>query len=377
MMRELRAVRRNRLQWHERAAPDLQGPEDVLVRPFVAARCDIDLGLIRGIAASRFRLGRWLGLLDPDATHVFGPRPFAPPFPLGHECVAEVLACGEAVRSFRPGDQVVVPFQISCGTCGSCGQALTGHCQSVPPFSMYGGVGGKNDGWGGALSDCLRVPHGEAMLVAVPSGVDPLAIASASDNLPDAWRAVSPGLTEKPGARVLVIGGAAKSIGLYAAGIAVALGAEQVDYFDRSRERLQIAERLGARACQGSYARTTNMGEYPIVVDASNDERGLAQALRATAAGGLCTSVGIFPRKRTGIPMMRMYSHALTLRNGVSSARPNIPPLLELIASGRLRPERVTTVSAAWDEAHEAFLEDAVKVIVAREPVLSNARRMM
>jgi alcohol dehydrogenase len=371
-MQTLTLIGKNRLEWREVEAPRLQSPQDILVRPFAAARCDADIGLIRGGAARGFRLGRLLGLLDPDVPHLFGRRPYQTPFPIGHECIAEVLECGEAVRDFKRGDRVVVPFQISCGNCLTCGIGQTAQCASVPAFSMYGGVGGKNDGWGGALSDSLRIPYGDAMLVRVPEGIDPEAIASASDNLPDAWRTVAPGLTEKPHARVLVVGGSIKSIGLYAAAIAVALGAERVDYLDRNKGRLALAAKVGAHPVEGTFVNRKALGPlYPIVVDATNDERGLRLALRSTSAGGLCTSVGVFPRKATGLPMLRMYSHSLTLRSGVSSARTHIPAILELVRTGKLRPELLTTLRASWAEAHEAMLEDSVKVVVKRDPLFN------
>ena len=68
------------------------------------------------------------------------------------------------------------------------------------------------------------------MLVAVPDGVSSAAIASMSDNIPDACRTVAPHLRELPGAEVLVVGGG--SVGLYAVGIARALGAGAVRYLD-------------------------------------------------------------------------------------------------------------------------------------------------
>jgi NADPH:quinone reductase-like Zn-dependent oxidoreductase len=69
------------------------------------------------------------------------------------------------------------------------------------------------------VSDLLRVPFAEHMLVPVPNGVPPARAAAASDNLADAWRAVVGPLRERPGGRVLVLGGGAKNIGLYAAGL--------------------------------------------------------------------------------------------------------------------------------------------------------------
>ena len=108
-------------------------------------------------------------------------------------------------------------------------------------FSAYG-FGSAMGPWGGAVSDQLLVPFADAMLVPVPMGLEPISIASASDNIPDGYRTVAPHLRRWPGAPVLIVGGAARSIGLYAAGVAVAMGSSQVDYMDHDRERLKIAE---------------------------------------------------------------------------------------------------------------------------------------
>ncbi len=54
---------------------------------------------------------------DLDAMIVAGASPFPAPFALGHEGVAEVLDVGDGVETIKPGDRVLVPFQISCGTC--------------------------------------------------------------------------------------------------------------------------------------------------------------------------------------------------------------------------------------------------------------------
>ena len=45
------------------------------------------------------------------------------------------------------------------------------------------------------------VPHAAAMLVPAPAGLDPIAIASAADNVADGYRAVAPHLSDRPTAR--------------------------------------------------------------------------------------------------------------------------------------------------------------------------------
>ena len=108
---------------------------------------------------------------DLDHSMVLGDAPIPRPIAMGHEFVAEVIEVGEDVTT-PVGARVVVPFQISCGACEPCLRGRTGDCVTVAPLSTYGF---------GAFG---------------------------SDN------------------------GGARSIALYAAGIAVALGSEQVDYVD-------------------------------------------------------------------------------------------------------------------------------------------------
>jgi alcohol dehydrogenase len=108
-------------------------------------------------------------------------------------------------------------------------------------------------------------------------------------------------------------------------------------------------------------------GDYPIVVDASATPPGLRYALRSLAPGGVCTSVGYYFAKGTALPLMQMYANDSTLHTGISHPGPDLPALLELVAAGRFRPERVSTLVANWGDAAEAFLEDTTKVVVRRE----------
>jgi alcohol dehydrogenase len=220
--------------------------------------------------------------------------------------------------------------------------------------------------WGGALSDLVRVPFAEGMLVPVPEGIEPATVASASDNLPDAWRAVGPFLQEHPGAEVLIVGGAGNgSIGLYATAIALARGAARVDYFDQDQSRLELAQKLGATVKDGMPPRRS--GPYPVTVDASGNVEGLASALRATAPGGTCTSTAIYFSPQTPIPLFHIYSVSeITFKTGRVQARPIIPAILDLVQEGRLRPELVTTARASWEEAIEALSNPVTKLVITR-----------
>jgi alcohol dehydrogenase len=262
-----------------------------------------------------------------------------------------------------PGDVVVVPFQISCGDCARCKAGQTGMCESVPRHSMYG-FGPFGGDWGGALSDLVRVPYADHMLVPLPSGVDPVAVASASDNLPDAWRTVAPVIHE--GDSVLIAGGGGISIALYAVAIAFALGASHVAYLDHDPGRLGLAAELGAEPITAPVK--DRIGPYEVTVDASADPVSLATALRSTGPCGTCTSVGIYWQNDIPLPLLEMYDRAVTFITGSPQARPAIPEVLQLVAGGKLEPERITTRVVSFEDAPDALAEPYTKLVMVPAP---------
>jgi alcohol dehydrogenase len=322
------------LEQREAPEPRLESDGGALVRPVAVATCDLDALIVRGES------------------------PFRPPFPIGHECVAEVLDVGEGVArgGLLPGTLVSVPFQISCGVCPQCTRGRSSNCASVPFMSTYG-FGPAVERWGGFLSDVVHVPYAGHMLVPLPAGLAPAAVASASDNIADAWRAVAPPLAEEPGGSVLVIGGAgAGSIGLYAAGLAVALGASTVLYVDGDPGRRATAERLGAETLDLGQA-DQRLGSFAVTVDACADPDGLALALRSTAPDGTCTSTAIYFGEQPTMPLLEMYTKGIVFRTGRANAREAIGHVLELAATGAMHPELVTSKVVAWEDAPDALLE--------------------
>jgi alcohol dehydrogenase len=340
-MRQLTMTSAGDVTWEDAPEPDVRGPGEAVVRPVVVATCDLDAALVSG------------------------QTPLPAPIALGHEGIAEVVEVGPAVTSVQRGDLVIVPFQISCGDCDRCRRGVTGSCGRFDGPAMYG-FGSFGGEWGGFLSDLVRVPFADAMLVRVPGGVDPRAIASISDNLPDAWRTVAPHLAGRPGADVLVLGGGGRSIGLYATAIALALGSGRVVYYDRDEGRLAIASDLGAEAVDAEPPYRTDP-QYPIVVDAGGGRESLACACRSTEPAGHCTHVGILFEPRTPVPLLEMYTTSITFHVGRPSARPTIPPILDLVASGRLDPSVVTDRVLPFEQAAEALLQPHTKLVFARD----------
>lgn len=380
-MRELNLIKPGHVGWVERPDPVLADPGDALVRPFVASRCDGDaLPLhLHGLKHRAMQAAMMSGAIDPAVADIIGKDPFAGPFGIGHEAIAQVTAVGETVTDMRVGDIVVVPWAVSCGTCYECRLGLTAKCSTFVPTSpgrtlSCFGFGPTSGAWGGVISDTLRIPFADHMLVRVPDGVDPLRVASAGDNLTDAWRGVAPTLAQRPGGRVLVIGGGAQSIGLYAAGLAVLLGAERVDYFDDRDTRLEIAEGFGATVHRIDRSRRKSAmpriaERYDIAVEASSTGQDLRDALRALRPGGICTGNGYYLGANTLLPVMDMYATSATLQVGVSHVRPHLPEMLDFIARTGFEAERVTSLLADWDDAVDAYPAHTTKVVLHRDPL--------
>jgi alcohol dehydrogenase len=369
-MRELHFLRAGRLAWHHREDdPVIASAGEAIVRPFIAGRCDGDTLPIHRPVSRALQAGIAAGLVDPIVASICGPVPFRGPFCIGHECVAQVIAVADDVHSVSVGQTVVVPWAVSCGTCQQCVRGLTSKCATTSsdrPLAAFG-FGPASGPYGGMITDALRVPYADHMLVPVPDGVPPLRVAAASDNLADAWRAVIPALAKREGGRVLILGGGAKSIGLYAAGLAAVHGAATVDYLDDNPRRRQIAEAFGAQARPLSGARPR--AGYDIAVEATSRPAGLRTAIRALAPGGICTGVGYYLGSGTRLPLMHMYATDITLHLGVSHPRAVLPDLLNFVHHTGFPAEQVNTTIADWDDAPHAYTARTTKLVLQRDPM--------
>jgi threonine dehydrogenase-like Zn-dependent dehydrogenase len=336
-MRELTYVARRSVEWREAPDPRLQSAGDAIVRPVAATTCDVDLVIL---------LGR---------------SPVPPPFAIGHECVAEVVQVGDDVTRVAAGDLVVVPWHISCGRCDRCAAGLHVHCRAVADNAMFGAPIGGN--WGGLFSDLVRVPFADAMLVPLPAGLDPIAMASASDNWSLAWRLVAPHLQTRPAGSVLIL--SRGSIGLYACDIAGALGASRRLYVDPDARRRAIAESYGAET---SSAIEPIRHGFDIAVEATGRVGDLGTACLSLVPEGVCESAGNHFRPGA-LPLFEMYLTGVTLRVGRDSARAHMAQALQLAATGVVNPRAVVSDLLEWDALPTALPELRSKPVFVRSPV--------
>ena len=167
---------------------------------------------------------------------------------LGHENLGEVVEVGEAVDRIKVGDRVCLPFNIGCGFCANCERGLSGYCLTVNPGSAGGAYGFAGMGpYSGGQAEFLRVPYGDYNCLVLPRDAEEKEndYVMLSDIFPTGYHA-----TELAGVQAgdsVVIYGAGP-VGLMAACSATLKGASQVMVVDTHKDRLALAEKLGAIA---------------------------------------------------------------------------------------------------------------------------------
>ncbi|MFB9314576.1 zinc-dependent alcohol dehydrogenase [Nocardioides plantarum] len=188
------------------------------------------------------------GLCGSDL-HLYDPlTPFMTPGDVvGHEPMGIVRDVGADVTALKPGDRVVVPFNISCGTCWMCERGLHSQCETTQNRDQ--GTGASLFGYSklygavpGGQAEALRVPFGNTLPIKVPQGPPDDRFLYLSDVIPTAWQAVDYANTPE-GGTLLVVG--AGPIGDMCARIAKHRGL-RVIVVDSVAERLaRVTERGG------------------------------------------------------------------------------------------------------------------------------------
>src|SRR5690349_14381847 len=166
--------------WHGRADvrvetvpdPTIQDPTDVIVQITSSGICGSDLHLIE-VMAPFMTVG--------DV--------------MGHEPMGIVREVGSEVTAVKPGDRVVVPFNISCGTCWMCSQGLHSQCETTQNRDQGFGASlfGYTKLYGqvpGGQAEYLRVPFADTLPIKVPEGPADDRFVYLSDVLPTAWQSV-------------------------------------------------------------------------------------------------------------------------------------------------------------------------------------------
>ncbi|WP_059006036.1 zinc-dependent alcohol dehydrogenase [Streptomyces specialis] len=333
--------------------PVIQEPTDAVIRVTSTGLCGSDLHLYE--------------VLSPFMT---------PGDILGHEPMGVVEEVGPEVTDLAPGDRVVVPFQIACGSCFMCERGLQTQCETtqVREHGMGARLFGYTKLYGavpGAQAEYLRVPQAHYGPVKVPDGVPDDRYVYLSDVLPTAWQAVAYADVPKDGTLVVLGLG---PIGDMCCRIALHQGAAQVIGIDLVPERLARARSRGVTTLDltehddiatAVRDRTAGRGADSVIDAVGMEAHGstankvlqdlaglmpgkLAEKIASRAGvdrlsalytaidlvrrGGTISLSGVYGGMADPMPMLTMFDKQVQLRMGQANVRRWVPDILPLLA---------------------------------------------
>ncbi|WP_347602929.1 zinc-dependent alcohol dehydrogenase family protein [Acrocarpospora sp. B8E8] len=280
----------------------------------------------------------------------------------GHEFSGVVAEVGAGVRHWAPGDRVMAPFVCACGSCSDCARGDQQVCayQTQPGFTHWGSFAGY-----------VAINHADVNLIRLPEGMSFAAAASLGCRFATAFRAVTARASVRPGEWVAVYG--CGGVGLSAVMIAAAAGA-QVIAIDTSPDALALARRFGAAESllagagdlTGQIVELTAGGAH-VAMDALGDPGTCAQSIQSLRRRGRHVQIGLLPRGAE-LPMGRVIAYELDLLGSHGMPAHAYPPMLELIAAGRLTPEALITRTISLDEAVPALVGGSTPGVTMIDP---------
>jgi threonine dehydrogenase-like Zn-dependent dehydrogenase len=221
-----------------------KGPRDVVVQEVPDAKIEKATDVLVKITTTNIcgsDLHMYEGRTDMEPGGIFG-----------HENLGTVIEIGSAVDRVKIGDRVCMPFNIGCGFCENCERGLTGFCLTTNPGNAGAAYGFAGMGpYSGGQAELLRVPYADFNCLVLPPDADEKEndYVMLSDIFPTGYHA-----TELAGVQAgdsVVIYGAGP-VGLMAAYSSIIKGASKVMVVDMHKDRLALAEKIGAIAVNDS-----------------------------------------------------------------------------------------------------------------------------
>jgi threonine dehydrogenase-like Zn-dependent dehydrogenase len=307
---------------------------------------------------------------------------------------------GAEVAQIKPGDRVVVPFNVSCGRCYMCEQHLYSQCETTQVRDQGKGASllGYTKLYGqvpGGQAELLRVPQAHFGPIKVPEGPPDERFVYLSDVLPTAWQAVAYAAVPE-GGTVAVFG--LGPIGQMSCRIALHHGAAQVFGIDLVDERLEMAGRHGVQPIDvrqhddvASALRELTSGRGPdSVIDAVGMEAHgaplgklahqlasllpdsvttmmmekagidrlsvLHTAIDTVRRGGTVSLSGVYGGAADPMPMMDLFDKQIQLRMGQANVKRWVDEILPLLQDGDpLGVDDLATHKLALEEAPHAY----------------------
>jgi threonine dehydrogenase-like Zn-dependent dehydrogenase len=352
--------------------PKIEAPDDAVIRITATAICGSDLHMYLGWMAPFMKSGDILG----------------------HEFMGIVEEVGPEVKTLKPGDRVIVPFLISCGSCFFCDQQLYSACERSnpdpgstlnrkgvkPPARLYG-YSHLFGGTPGGQAEYVRVLMADSNAKKIDDALTDEQVLFLTDILPTGFQAVvQAGVTK--GSTVAIIG--AGPVGLMAALSAKLLGAAKIYIVDDLPYRLEFAaERYGAVPINfkevedpaALIVEQTNGRGVDATVDAVGFEakgnklestmRGLMlesgsgtvlrEGIAAVRRGGTLSIPGVYVGFLHGFLIGDAFDKGLTFKMGQTHVHRYVDELHEAIRAGKIDPSEIITHRLPLAEAPAGY----------------------
>lgn len=368
--------------------PMLLNPRDAIVQVSSAAICGSDLHLYDGVIPS---------MMEGDI--------------LGHEFMGSIVEVGPEISTLKPGDRVVVPFAIACGSCDYCHRQEFSLCDNTNPNAamieaMYGysgaglfGYSHMMGGYAGGQAEYVRVPFADVGPLKLTDGLTDEQALVLADILPTAYQAALQGEIRR--GDVVAIWGCGP-VGLLTILCAYRLGAERVIAIDHIESRLQMARDIcnaevvnfeGVDVVEDLKLKTGGRGP-DVCIDAVGMEahgvsldnlydrakqltgmitdrpHTLRQAIQACRKGGVVSIPGVYGGFLDKVPLGAAFAKGLKFKMGQTHVHRYMPELLSWLENDHFDPSFVFTHRMALDDApygYEIFKEkedECVKVVL-------------
>ena len=327
---------------------------------------------------------------------------------LGHENMGKVIEIGKAVTQIKVGDMVCMPFNIGCGHCQNCESGLTGYCLTMNPGFAGAAYGFAGMGpYSGGQAEYLRVPYGDFNCLKLPEDAEEKQndYVMLSDIFPTGYHATELARV-MPGDSVVIYG--AGPVGLMAALSASIKGASKIMVVDNHKDRLALAEKMGAIPIDFSKAPAVDQVlEHTKGLGADKgcecvgyqccDKHGkeksnttmneLVMSVKATGCIGV---VGVFIPKdpKSKEPLQQEGHMAFDFGNfwmkgqciatGQANVKSYNRQLSTLISAGKALPSQIISHELSLDEAPDAYKhfdnrdDGWTKIILKPEMISSN-----
>ncbi|MFI1739462.1 zinc-dependent alcohol dehydrogenase family protein [Streptomyces sioyaensis] len=288
------------------------GPGEVLVAPAAVGICGTDVHIVQG---------------------EFAPTPY--PIIPGHEFTGEIVALGAGVTGLRTGEQVAVDPSLFCGACHYCSIGHGNLCEN------WGAIGDTVDG---AMAEYVKVPA--ANCYRLPESVD-VAQGTLIEPLSCAVRGFDV-LPRRLGDHYLIYG--AGTMGLMMLQLAKAAGAASLSVVDINKDRLEIAERLGADATAASASDLDRPQGWETVIDCTGVIPVIEDGLTRVRRGGTFQQFGVAPSAaKASYSPFRVYNDEITIVGSMAVLH-SFGRAVDLMAKGVIDADTMITHSFGLDD---------------------------